>query len=129
MIKYYICSVGDPSEDYDKDILSHCILDSAYYVHSGSKQKGDIKLIETDDILILKYKHSFIAFGRAGKPSTFVEGDGWAYKVEVSGWICGKAVYKQGIQAAQKQGNNYQTVKEVERNFARQKITEIGVPY
>jgi len=128
MTQYFICSIGQPGEDYDTDNLGRCILHSCFYLHTGSKQKGAIDAIEPDDILILKYQHVFIAYGRASSAAEHGDGDGWTIKVPVAGWISGRAASKQGIKDAQVDGNNFQTIKEVTRDFARSKISEIGFP-
>lgn len=128
MTRYYICSIGEPDEDYDTENLARCLLNSCFYLHTGNKQKGAIDSIEPDDIIILKYQHNFIAYGRAQAGVEYGEDDGWTIRVPVAGWISGHAASKYGIKDAQIDGNNFQTVKEVARDFARAKITEIGFP-
>jgi hypothetical protein len=128
MTQYFICSIGEPGKDYDTDNLGRCVLHSCFFLHTGSKQKGPIDTIEPDDILILKFQHSFIAYGRALSGAEYGEGEGWTIKVPVAGWISGQAASTYGIQDAQIEGNNYQTIKEVNRDFARAKIAEIGFP-
>lgn len=128
MTRYYIYSIGEPGEDYDTENLGRCILNSSFYLHTGSKQKGAIDSIEPDDILILKYQHIFIAYGRVESGAEYGEGEGWTIKVPVAGWISGHAASKYGIKDAQIDGNNFQTIKEVARDFARSKIAEIGFP-
>ena len=128
MTQYFICSIGEPGEDYDTENLGRCILHSCFYIHTDSKQKGAIDTIEPDDILILKYQHSFIAYGRAVSGAVYGEGGGWTITVPVAGWITGHPASKYGIKDAQIDGNNFQTIKEVTREFARAKIAEIGFP-
>ncbi|WCE30815.1 hypothetical protein [Vibrio sp. SCSIO 43137] len=129
MSKYYICSIGEPGSDYDDDNLRRCIIGSAYYMHQNCTQRGQIDKIKEDDVLILKYQNSFFAYGRASGPMIDEGTGGWCLKVPVEGWITGKRTSKYGIQSAQLEGNSYETVKSVERAFAREKISEIGVPF
>ncbi|CAK2409769.1 hypothetical protein VCRA2114E327_140079 [Vibrio crassostreae] len=129
MSKYYICSLGEPGRDYDEDNFRRCILDSGFYMHTNCTQRGPIEQIEADDVLILKYRDHFFAYGRASSSLVETSNGGWDIFVPVEGWITGKNVHKYGIQSAQVEGNNYGTVKLVERDFARRKIAEIGVPF
>lgn len=127
--KYFICSIGEPGKGYDDENLRRCILESGFFMHEGCTQRGRIADIEADDILILKYNNFLFAYGRATSAMVTEDNGGWNLKVPVEGWITGQSVHKYGVQTAQVAGNNYETVKLVDREFARSKITSIGVPF
>lgn len=129
MSKYFVCSIGQPGQGYDDDNLRRCVIESAYFMHENCSQRGQVDEITEDDVLILKYKDDFFAYGRASSPVIKAGGNGWNHKVPVEGWITGKGVSKSGVKNAQLEGNNYATVKMVDRDFARKKIKEIGVPF
>ena len=105
------------------------MTESGFFIHPDCKQKGSINDISEGDILILKYKDHFFAYGRARSSVQKVSNNGWDLKVPVNGWITGETVCKYGIKEAQIKGNNYATVKHVEENFAKEKIKSIGFPY
>jgi len=125
---YYICSIGQPGEGYDDENLRRCIVKNCFVLHENAKQKGSINEIKSDDILILKYRRAFIGYGRATNPVETV-GTGWSLQVSVNLWIMGKHTDKYGIQDAQQGGSNYDAVKKIDRDFALQKIEEIGFPF
>lgn len=125
---YYVCSIGQPGKGYDDENLRRCILNKAFVLHENAKQKGCIKDINADDILILKYKNEFIGYGRSIASVKSI-GSGWSLHVAVNLWIMGNHVRKYGIKKAQKSGTAYDAVKKIDRNFALNKIEEIGLPF
>lgn len=125
---YYICSIGQPGQGYDDENLRRCIVSNCFVLHEDAKQKGCINDIEIDDILILKYQNELIGYGRATNPVISV-GTGWSLQVSVNLWIMGNHVHKYGIKDAQQAGSNYDAVKKVDRDFALQKMEEIGFPF
>jgi len=125
---YYVCSIGQPGQGYDDENLRRCILHNAFVLHEGAKQKGCINEINADDILILKYQNEFIGYGRSIGDVEH-RGTGWSLYVDVNLWIMGNHVHKYGIQKAQKSGTAYDAVKKVDRDFALQKMEEIGFPF
>lgn len=131
--KYFICSLGEPGEGYDDKVLRQCMVRNCYFMHEATKQKGAIREIKEGDILILKYNTNFIGYGRAisGLETTNNLGweDGWTWSVKVNIWIMGTHVGRYGIQAAQVSGTAYDTVKQVDRDFALRKLEEIGFPF
>ncbi|MCB1194070.1 MAG: hypothetical protein KDK90_26775, partial [Leptospiraceae bacterium] len=56
-----------------------------FVLHENAKQKGCIHEIKPDDILILKYKHEFIGYGRSTSSLKQI-GEGWSYQVDVNMW-------------------------------------------
>ncbi len=128
MTQYFVCSIGQKGEGYDDENLRRCIINSAYFMHVKCSQKGKIKDIKADDVLILKYKDTFFAYGRASSEMQKIDDRGWCLKVPVEGWITGKSVSKSGIKIAQIGGNNHAAVKSVSREFARKKMNKIGIP-
>ncbi|MCP5500978.1 MAG: hypothetical protein H7A25_13815 [Leptospiraceae bacterium] len=82
---YYICSIGQPNQGYDDENLRRCIINNCFVLHENAKQKGCIHEIKPDDILILKYKHEFIGYGRSTSSLKQI-GEGWSYQVDVNMW-------------------------------------------
>lgn len=132
MRNYYICSVGKPDDGYDDTVVMLCITNNCFVLHETATRIGLIREIVAGDILILKYKHHFIGYGRAISSlltDRDLDGDGWSWRVEVNLWITGNHVHKYGIQAAMESGGPFDIVKRVERQFALEKIEEIGFPF
>ncbi|WCL80887.1 hypothetical protein PPO43_13000 [Saprospira sp. CCB-QB6] len=128
---YFICSVGDPEKSYDLENLNRCILKCCFVLHAANSQKGSITEIQNGDILILKFREHFIAYGRAIsslKTDTDL-GEGWNHVIDVNLWIVGNHSHRYGIKDAQQGGNNYSTVKKVSKEFALSKMEEIGYPF
>lgn len=63
--KYYACSVGEPGKGYDDENLERIIKNSAFILNEDTIQKGVYDQINNGDILILKFKKKFIAYGEA----------------------------------------------------------------
>jgi hypothetical protein len=128
---YFICSVGEPLKDYDTDNLTRCIINCCFVLHKSNIHKGPIHEIKVGDVLILKYKEHFIAYGRAisSLQTDHDFEDEWDHRIDVNLWIVGKHSHRYGIQDAQLGGNSYDTVKKVSREFALSKIEEIGHPF
>lgn len=128
---YFVCSIGQPGEEYDDENLQRCMTNKSYILHEGCKQKGAISKIKADDILVLKFKSLLIGYGRA--TSSVKEdsniGSGWIFRVDVNSWIMGTHVSNYGIKWANVEGSPYAAVKEVERSFALEKMEEIGFPF
>ncbi len=78
--------------------------------------------------MILKYQDEYIGYGRATNSVQSV-GTGWSLQVGVNLWIMGNHVNKYGIKNAQQSGSNYDAVKNIHRDFALQKMEEIGFPF
>lgn len=125
---YYVCSIGQPGQGYDDENLRRCITNNAFVLHENAKQKGSINDIKADDILILKYQNEFIGYGRSVANVKTV-GTGWSLHVTVNLWIMGNHVHKYGIKNAQQSGTAYDAVKKIDRDFALQKMEEIGFPF
>jgi hypothetical protein len=130
---YYVCSIGQPEEGYDDENLIRCIMNSCFVLHEYNKYKGSIEDIRPNDILILKYKHQFIGYGKATNnleiKDDIADGTGWKLTIKVSLWIMGSQTSKYGIKNAQESGTAYDTVKKVNSEFALSKMSEIGFPF
>lgn len=130
---YFVCSIGQPDRGYDDENLRRCIVNSSFVLHEDNKYKGAISEIKAGDILILKYQHQFIGYGKAIRELAIDEniagGSGWKWTVKVSLWIMGAQTSKYGIQKAQESGTAYDTVKKVSKDFALKKMSEIGFPF
>jgi hypothetical protein len=130
---YFVCSVGQPDKNYDTENLNRCILNNCFVLNELNIQKGSISEIKNGDILILKYKEHFFAYGRAisalSTEKDLSDGDCWNWRIDVNIWITGNHIHRYGIKEAQESGNSYETVKKISREFALKKIEEIGFPF
>lgn len=128
---YYVCSVGEPGKEYDDANLIRCINNCCFVLHSANSQKGSYKEIKDNDVLLLKYKGKIIAYGRA--TSDWIDNpsidDGWRITIPVNVWIVGNPISNYGIKNAQKYGSPYATVKNVTKEFALEKMNQIGSPF
>jgi len=129
---YYVCSVGAPKKDYSKENLKRCIDNVCFTLHKENKQKGCIKDININDILILKYDGHFIGYGRANGSFKINEknfsDDGWNWIIPVDMWVIGSKTHIYGIKKSQEGGTPYSTVRKVKRDFALDKIKEMNRP-
>lgn len=132
MTNYFICSIGQPGSDYDDENLRRCMVNTCFVLHDANIQKGTIREIKQNDILILKYKGVLIGYGRATggvtEDNNVAQGSGWKWAVKVNLWIIGNQTDKTGVKDAQESGTNYDTVKKVNKEYAFSKINEIGFP-
>lgn len=133
--KYFICSVGDPNEDYDEKNMSRCIKYCGHFMHKNTKQRGPFHRISKGDIAILKYKKKLVAYGLVNKTDSSDDKklQGWIYAVYVDKWYFynennpmeGIGYY--GISDAMiVGGTSYDTIKEVESKFALKKMEKIN---
>jgi len=128
--RFYACSVGEPEKGYDEENLERIIHNNAFILHGETKQKGVYSEIKPSDILILKYKKKFIAFGEALELKK-IEGHDWNLFAPVKHWYfkdpnntsIGTDTY--GIGESTDGGGMYGTVKELNASFALIKIKEI----
>lgn len=130
-MNYYVCSVGEPQHEppYHEDNLVRCIWNKCF-VYCEPLHIGPADQIRCGDVLILKYNHHFVGYGRA--LSRLLDdrdlGEGFRFRVDVDYWIIGTPVGIGGIQEAQIGGTNYDTVKLVREDFALEKMRVIGFP-
>lgn len=132
MRKFFACSVGEPDKGYDEENLKRIIDNKAFILHQDTIQKGVYEEIEAGDILILKYRKNFVAFGETtGKVTT--SDTEWNLSAPVIEWIfkdpknpsVGVSTY--GIQWSTLDGAGQMgTVKEIDESFAINKIQEIN---
>ena len=131
MRKFYSCSVGEKDKGYDEKNLSKSIENKAFILHENTPQKGDYQNIEKNDILILKYRGQFVAYGEALdiKKSSDEE---WNLFAPVKQWFfhnssepdTGPEIY--GMKNATLGGSQYGTVKPLEEKFSLEKISKIN---
>ncbi|WP_372744144.1 AAA family ATPase [Lutibacter sp.] len=131
MRKFYSCSVGEENKHYDEDNLKRIIDKKAFVLHENTSQKGDYLNIKKEDILLLKYRGNFIAYGEALdiKKTTDEE---WNLLAPVKEWFFhdisnpseGIGIY--GMKDATLGGSQYGTVKPLEIDFSIKKIKKIN---
>jgi 5-methylcytosine-specific restriction enzyme B len=131
MRNFYSCSVGEKDKGYDEDNLKRIRDKQAFILHEATPQKGNYSSIKKDDILVLKYRGSFIAYGEALDIKKTADKD-WNLFAPVKEWIFfdnsnpekGIGIY--GMQDATLGGSQYGTVKPLEGAFSLKKIREIN---
>ncbi|MCB0749049.1 MAG: AAA family ATPase, partial [Ignavibacteriae bacterium] len=131
MRNFYSCSVGEKDKGYDDDNLKRIIDNKAFILHESTPQKGDYSNIKKGDILLLKYRGNFIAYGEALtiKKTTDEE---WNLFAPVVEWFfydnsnptLGIDIY--GMQDATLGGSQYGTVKPLDSDFSVNKIQKIN---
>ncbi|WP_374172956.1 AAA family ATPase [Flavobacterium tructae] len=130
MRKFYSCSVGEEGKNYDKENLARIIDKQAFILHEGTSQKGVYSSILKDDILLLKYRGKFIAYGEALEIKQ-TDDKPWCLYAPIKEWYffdksnpsSGIEIY--GMQGATLAGNQYGTVKPLECDFSLKKIKRI----
>ncbi|WP_294314983.1 AAA family ATPase [uncultured Chryseobacterium sp.] len=131
MRKFYSCSVGEEGKGYDEKNLSKIIENKAFILHENTPQKGDYQNIKKNDVLILKYRGQFVAYGEALdiKKSSDEE---WNLFAPVEEWFFhdtlkpGIGPEIRGMKNATLGGSQYGTVKPLEEKFSLEKISKIN---
>lgn len=131
MRKFYSCSVGEVGKDYDEENLNRIIEKRAFILHENTPQKGNYLNIKENDILLLKYRGKFIAYGEALKIIKTTDKE-WNLFAPVKDWFffdnsnpsSGTEIY--GMKDATLGGSQYGTVKPLEADFSLKKIKKIN---
>ena len=131
MRKFYSCSVGEAGKGYDEKNLNKIIENKAFILHESTPQKGDYQSIKQDDILLLKYRGNFIAYGEALNIIKTTDEE-WNLFAPVKEWFfydnsnpsSGTEIY--GMKEATLGGSQYGTVKPLEADFSFKKIKKIN---
>jgi DNA polymerase III delta prime subunit len=131
MRSFFACSVGQPTKEYDEENLNRIINSKAFVLHEDTNQKGVYDDIKPGDILLLKYRKKFVAYGEtSGKQTT--NDDEWNLTAPVIEWHfmdinnpeIGVGTY--GIQWSTLEGAGQMgTVKELDETFGLEKIRKI----
>ncbi|MDP5201230.1 AAA family ATPase [Flavobacterium sp. DG2-3] len=130
-MNFFIVSAGEPGSDYIEDNFFDIIDTREFALHQNTQQKGTYYSIKEGDVLILKYKHSLVAYGIVVRKYVNDSKD-FALRVEVQEWIMydsanpKRGVSNYGIQNATIGGGQYGTVKTVNDEFGLKKLKEIN---
>lgn len=128
--KFYSCSVGEKDKGYDEENLKRIINNRAFILHENTSQKGVYLDIKPNDILLLKYRGNFIAYGEALDIKKTSDEE-WNLFAPVKDWYFydiinpsfGTEIY--GMKNATLGGSQYGTVKPLEDKFSLKKIKNI----
>ena len=131
MRKFYSCSVGEKGKGYDEKNLSKIIENGAFILHENTPQKGYYEDIKKDDVLVLKYRGQFVAYGKAldiikssdEEWNLFAPVEEWFFHDMLKPGI-GPEIY--GMKNATLGGSQYGTVKPLEEKFSLGKISKIN---
>ncbi len=127
---FFACSVGQPGMGYDDENLKRIIDKSAFILHQDTNQKGVYSNINPGDILLLKYRGKFVAFGEALGIETSPDKD-WNLFAPVKKWyfknasVFSDGVPIYGIGDSTIGGGQYGTVKEIDTVFSVDKLRYI----
>jgi MoxR-like ATPase len=131
MRKFYSCSVGEQGKGYDEKNLNKIIENKAFILHESTPQKGDYQSIKEDDILLLKYRGNFIAYGEALSILKTTDEE-WNLFAPVKEWHFyddtnpAFGIEIKGMKDATLGGSQYGTVKPLEADFSFKKIKKIN---
>lgn len=131
MRKFYSCSVGEKDKGYDKENLTRIIDQKAFILHEDTAQKGVYSSILKGDILLLKYRGKFIAYGEALEIKQ-TDDKPWCLYAPIKEWYFfdksdpsfGTEIY--GMKGATLSGSQYGTVKPLQSDFSFKKIKKIN---
>lgn len=127
---FFVCSVGEPGKGYDEDNLQRIIKNKAFILHEDTNQKGEYSNIKIGDVLILKYKNKFIAYGEALQIKKSQDPE-WNLFAPVKAWFFKNendfrdGINTYGIGYNTESGGQYGTVKKVVLSFALARIKEM----
>lgn len=130
-MNFFIVSAGSSGSDYIEENFKDIIESNEFALHINTQQKGTYHSIVTGDVLILKYKHSLVAYGIVVH-KYINETKNFALRVAVQKWIGydwhnpTRGVSSYGIGNATIAGGSYGTVKTVNDVFGLKKIKEIN---
>jgi hypothetical protein len=131
MRRFFACSVGEPGKGYDEENLQRIIDNKAFVLHRDTIQKGVYEEIAPGDILLLKYRNGFVAYGETTGKVTTADPE-WNLTAPVKEWFfkneknpaIGVSAY--GIQDSTLAGSGQMgTVKEIDEKFGLEKLKEI----
>jgi Cdc6-like AAA superfamily ATPase len=130
-MRFFVVSAGQPGEDYMDENFGRIIQNNAFNLHEDTKMKGFYAEIKANDVLILKYNDNLVAYGIATKryETTKEPFNLWAGVVE---WALyniedpKQGISKTGIGKAAMKAGSFDTVKEVNSDYAIEKITLIN---
>jgi 5-methylcytosine-specific restriction protein B len=130
-MRFFVVSAGQPGEEYMDQNFERIIKNNAFNLHEDTMKKGAYHEIQANDVLILKYNDSLVAYGVAttrykteNEPFNL-----WAGVVE---WVLHnyeipkQGISKTGIGKAAINAGSFDTVKAVNSDYAVKKITLIN---
>ncbi|WP_336718254.1 AAA family ATPase [Chryseobacterium mucoviscidosis] len=130
-MKFYSCSVGEKGKGYDEENLNRIIEKKAFILHENTPQKGTYNMIKQGDILLLKYRSHFIAYGKANEIFTS-DDEEWNLTAPVEEWFFfdesnkERGIHIYGMKEATLSGSQYGTVKPLYHTFSFNTIKKIN---
>ncbi|GGG15514.1 hypothetical protein GCM10011344_15100 [Dokdonia pacifica] len=130
-MNFFVVSAGKPGSDYIESNFKDIIDSSEFALHPNTTQKGTYFSIEKGDVLILKYKQHFVAYGVVIEQYENPKKK-FSLRTIVDEWVYydmdnpREGVTRYGIQNATIGGGRYGTVKTVRPNFGLDKIRLIN---
>ncbi|MCU7616848.1 AAA family ATPase [Chryseobacterium sp. PBS4-4] len=130
-MKFYSCSVGEKDKGYDEENLNRIVEKKAFILHENTPQKGTYNAIKQGDILLLKYRSHFIAYGKANEIFTS-DDEEWNLTAPVEEWYFfdqsnkERGIHIYGMKEATLSGSQYGTVKPLRHTFSFNTIKRIN---
>lgn len=130
-MKFYSCSVGEKDKGYDEENLNRIVEKKAFILHENTPQKGTYNAIKQGDILLLKYRSHFIAYGKANEIFTS-DDEEWNLTAPVEEWYFfdesnkERGIHIYGMKEATLSGSQYGTVKPLHHTFSFNTIKKIN---
>ncbi|WP_294248735.1 AAA family ATPase [uncultured Chryseobacterium sp.] len=130
-MKFYSCSVGEKGKGYDEENLNRIVEKKAFILHENTPQKGTYNAIKKGDILLLKYRSHFIAYGKANELFTS-DDEEWNLTAPVEEWYFfdesnkERGIHIYGMKEATLSGSQYGTVKPLHHTFSFNTIKRIN---
>lgn len=130
-INFFVVSAGQPDEEYSEVNFKRIVDNNAFVLHKHTQQKGSYFDIKPGDILILKHKWNFVAYGKV-KRQYIGEEEEFNHWASVEEWVfhdyenIENGIPRKGIDKATIAGGKYGTVKTVKPEFALNKMAAIN---
>jgi hypothetical protein len=134
MMRYFVCSAGEPGSDYIDWNFDNCVKNKAHILHEGAENKGAFDSVHKGSIIFLKYYNNLAAYGKVKYKENPSDGssDGWNWKLYVEEWHFKNpddkraGADKYGISKNSLGAAPYDTVKEINPNWAIEKMKQIA---
>ena len=134
MMRFFVCSAGEPGKDYAEPNFDNCVKNNAHIMHQEAAQKGVFDSVQTGSVIFLKYNTNLVAYGKVKYRENADDdsADGWNWRLYVEKWYFNDpenpraGISRYGIDENTLAGGKYGTIKEIKQSWAIEKMKQIA---